>query len=316
MLGDKESYKVRGELETKHGLDPLPPTYITPRAIESLKVVWGLSDLEIQYLRYFSSQFRYDLCPQKAERLASIPVEIFSIQSVYQVNLPSFNDIMGRLDGQCGDIAQQWLVQMSLSGLVKKLNKNNEKRIITAIYSGLSETHFCREGSNHFWNGLVLLDNRYNIQEELYVDASFQNIHLKAESFYDQRTGTYDITRVENSENSQIRLGWVEFSKGSWGGSCPMTTVLGVSSDYNLAYSLGFVRDVDTGVIKPLLNVIYPDGKNGCYIYGNSGQVMSSGEREEYELNKREILKILNELQRLTFVESPPTETKLFWDLD
>ncbi len=309
----QNAFKNLGHLEVEEGVEPLPPTRISGEAQKKLEA-WGFTPAEVEDVRFFTSQFRYDLCPEKVARLSENPAEIFSREERDYVNLPVFYDINGRLDGQCGDIGRQWIIQMNESKLIKKLNQRGANQAVTAFYTGLSETHFCKEGSNHVWNGLVLADKDGDIIDEIYFDAAFQSIHTKRESKYNQKTAVYHAESVESAGNVEVPVGWVEIvDDHTWKGNVPGTAVLGVSSDYEFCYALGFLRDTRTNAIRPVLNRISKDGSNDYYIIGNEDQVMASNTATTSSDHEKEIERILREAQKISFVEKPPTENRVTW---
>lgn len=308
----QNAFKNPGHLEIKGMIEPLPPTRITDDAQKRLET-WGFTKEEVYDVRSFTSQFRYDLCPEKVARLSQKPTEVFSREERDYVNLPLFYDINGRLDGQCGDIGRQWVIQINESNLIKKLNQRGENQVVTAFYTGLSETHFCNEWSNHVWNGLVLLDKDGDIVDEIYFDAAFQSIHSKQESKYTQKTATYHSRSIESKENAEVPVGLVEIDGNKWRGNVSGTVVLGVSSDYKFGYALSFLRDIQTNAIRPVLNRISKDGSGDYYIIGNEDQVLASTDARTSSDHEKEIEQILREAQKLSFVEKPPTENRVTW---
>lgn len=307
-------FKKRGALELELGAEPLPPTRITREAQRKLEA-WGFTPEDVLDLRGFTSQFRYDFCREKVARISEKPIEVFSLEGIEYVNLPVFYDINGRLDGQCGDIGKQWIIQINKSGLIERLNRRERNnRVVTAFYRGLSETHFCREGANHIWNGLALLDKNGYIIDEIYFDAAFQIIEYREESRYIPRTATYSPVNITLSENIRVPVGWVEIEGHTWVGSFPGFVVLGVSSDYKFAYALAFPRDRRTDAIRPVLDEIPEDGSHNPYIIGDEDQVMApNGNTISSSDHKEEIVQILREAQKFTFVERPPTENQVTW---
>lgn len=178
-MSEAEPTPREGDHERKKG-EPLPQTKITEAARDTL-LSWGIRQEQIDDIRRFTSQFRYDLCPEKVERLTKREAELFEKEGREYVNIPSFFDVTGRLVGECGGIGNQWVIKMDESGLFDKLKLNNPN-LVTAMYSGRSETHFHTEGTTHVWNGIVLQDHDGAILDEIYCDAAFQIIKTKAES--------------------------------------------------------------------------------------------------------------------------------------
>ena len=304
-------YKKSGELE-QIGLESLPPTPLSLEAKETLET-WGLTEEQIDFMRQFSSQFRYDLCAEKVDRLALNKAEIFTKGDQEFINLPSFYDVTGRLDGQCGDIGRQWVIQINELGLIDVLNaqRTDGSRIVTGNYSGQSKTHFCREGSNHVWNGLAIMDSEGGIVEEVYFDAAFQKIMRKSESGYTQKTATFDANCVEFSENADIPVGWLETSGASFEGQVPGMAVLGVSNDFLYSYLMGFARDKKTQAIVRLIARLDTEGDSSYFLYNEDGMLLSTdkvtGEAET------EIRKLLDNVHKIEIEKREPTTNRVNW---
>lgn len=295
--------------------EPLPPTKITELARKKLEA-WGLTYEEIEIIRHITSQFRYDLCPEKVARLSQIPVEVFNREGIDFANLPAFYDIRGRLDGQCADIGKQWIIQINASKLLQILNQRIKYRVFPAYHTGLSESHFCKVGSDHVWNGLVLVDENDNIIDEIFIDAAFQNIHSKEETKYVQKTPVYNPKSIESIENAEVPLGWVEINGHSWSGNTTATAVIGASSDFEFVYALGFLRDRQTGVIKPVLKRIFYDGSKVYFIIGNENQILTTSNAITPSEQDHEVERILREAQKISYVEKAPTVNKVTWTRD
>ena len=307
--------------------EPLPPTEVTPKALELLSS-WGFTEEDIGALQEFTAQFRYDLCEEKIGWLADRGAELYEKHGDEYVNFPNFLDTSGRLVGQCGDIARQWIIQMNDTGLIDKLNEkfsgkeNGTRKIATMYCWGQSEKFFCTPGSNHVWTGLTAYDTKTKIAEpdqQLYIDASFQTIMTASESKYKEKTAIYDASSVEHNEHMEVELGAstfrpVEGQNGwSWTYNVPQTAVLGVSSRRDYAISLGFVRS-DGDTVKPVIVRIHPDGSNSyCmfegvvdqFVYGPTG----SPESEE----KEELIGLLRQAQKITITDKPPTRNTVNW---
>lgn len=306
-------FKKSGQIETEKKLQPLPLTAITEEARERL-VSWGLNNSQIEDLRAFTSQFRYDLCLQKIQRMCEQPAELFSINQKYYINIPVFYDTDGRLDGQCGDISSQWIIQINKSGLIKKLNMEKHTSIIPSYYKGLSKTHFCKDGMGHVWNGLTLVDDDGYIVEEIYIDASFQDIHTSEQSDYREDMAIYDTKIVEQSVNTQVAVGWILFfSAYSWKAELPSAIVIGVSPDFEFSYSIGFVKDKLTSKIKPIVLRLLKDGTKEYFVIGNNDEICSSDNAKVTQSQMAEIEELLKAIQNIDIVEKQPTELKSVW---
>lgn len=119
--GAELSFRLQGELERKQvEIQPLPPTPITPDAKKQLES-WGIPEGFISRLQEVASSMRYDLCPQKAERIASNEAFIHTTPEGEEVVLPDYYDVEGRLDGECGGIAKQLLVKLHETGYITKV---------------------------------------------------------------------------------------------------------------------------------------------------------------------------------------------------
>ncbi len=341
-----ESVSQRYAVEFK-GFDKesLPPTKISELAQERLEA-WGASPESIEALRNFTSEFRYDQCLKKVERLTQKPAEVYYRRGISYGNLPSFRAINGRLYGQCADLAEQWIIRINDLGLINKLNKNrNKNRIVTAKYSGLSETHFCNEGDTHFWNGLVLTNEDGEASEEIYVDPAFQTIHTKDETRYKQKKALYNLGSIKTAENVKVPIGRIKVDNG-WQVNLSGAVVLGVSSDFKYAYSLSFVRsvrtgafrprpvierisengsadfyfilefikDVQAGVSRPVIARSSENGNNGYYIIGNEGKFLESENAEISPQHAKEIEAMLRKASKLIFVEKRPTKNIVIWE--
>lgn len=311
-MDNENAYKNMGELEKK-GIEPLPPTSLSTEA-KAIIEAWGLSEAQIHYLQEFTSQFRYDLCVEKVDRLAQKKAEIFSRDETEYVNFPSFYDVNGRLDGQCGDIGRQWIIQINESNLVQVLNsqRTDGNKIVTGYYTGLSKTHFCNEGSNHVWNGLALVDSNGDVIEEVYFDAAFQAVMSKSESGYTQKTVVFDARSVEADENADIPIGWVEINGTSWQGNVPGTAVLGVSHDFQYSFSIGFVKDKKTSEIKPIISRLDAKGKSDYFIYG-SNNLLSSGGADVTPQQESEIRLLLDNAEKIQLEKGQPTTNRVNW---
>jgi hypothetical protein len=302
MDSNENLYKNPGELE-RSGFEPLPPTELSHEAREKLEN-WGLASEQIDHLQQHTSQFRYDLCPQKVDRLSQNKAEIFTRDGKEFVNLPTFFDVEGRLDGQCSDIARQWIIQINESDLIDELNAHriDDSRIVTCYYTGNSKTHFCKEDSNHVWNGLAIVEGD-DVIDEIYFDAAFQAIMSKPESGYTQKTALFDAKGVEINENIDIPIGWVEIGESSWSGNVSGMAVLGVSRDFQYSFLLGFVRD-QTQAILPIVGKVDAAGECDYFFYGENSHVL---EREP------EVREILDSARKIELEKKEPTINRINW---
>lgn len=277
MTNEKSaSYRPKGELEV-NSIEPLPPTEITPKAIEIL-MEWGFTEEQILSLREFTAAFRYDRVLEKVKRLSQFNAVLTTEnddsdeddeennnngnednedddnvdrdQNDLYVKIPHFYDIQGRLDGQCGDIGRNFIALAEYSGLIEDLNTEvnfirEGWKVATCFSTGKSKTHFCTENSNHVWNGIALLNKRGQLVESILIDAAFQNICTEDESGYQRESRIIGPTGAVGVDDSiSVELGWVEIQGDAWKASTDSTAVLGVSDNRKYAYSLGFARQI------------------------------------------------------------------------
>jgi hypothetical protein len=321
---DTREFKKLGDLEKK-GIGPLRPTEISPQAREKL-TSWGVDPDVIKALQKFTSSFRYDLVPEKAKRLAEEsvkePIKVFKKDEQEYVNLSSFFDTDGRFDGQCIDIAKQWIIQIHESQLIEELNRNlKENKVVPTRHIGKSKTHFCREGDIHWWNGLALVDAKDNVLEQIYIDAAFQNIHTKGESKYEDESKYKKIEAINpmyftNKKQYNVPIGRIDINEDNFTVSESKVAILGVSSNYEYAYGLGFARDKNTNAIKPILERTYSDGSYDYYIIGNEGQIARGYRHTEVsDQNMEDVEQILKIAANFNFVETkkPPKKEHVIW---
>jgi len=287
--GYENFFKNPGYFESVKKIEPLPPTEISNDARERLKS-WGLNE-EIDDLRNFTSQFRYDLCPEKLERLSKKKFEIYSKEenglSIDYIKIPSFFDVKGRMDGQCGDISKQWIVNMDRSGLFKKIKKSLNESCILSMGTcfGLSKTHFCRKGSSHFWNILSLHDCSTWSEKDVFFDASFQKIMTKEESGYEAENISINIDSIINKKDTELKVGKIFSDKnGNLHVEEGRSVVLGVSSDFKYSYRLGFFKNMTD--ILPVLTCLYEDGSSISSIVIENDRILPNlifhGEKDEF----------------------------------
>ncbi len=315
LVLNSKDFKIRGELERTYDLAPLPPTKISEQAKEEL-ADWGLTSEQIEALQEFTSSFRYDLVPEKVERLQQESIKVFKKDGQEYINLPSFFDTGGRFDGQCMDIANQWVVQIHESKLIKELNRNLKKgnKVVPTLHSGLSETHFCKDGSSHCWNGLALVDKDGNVKKEIYVDAAFQNIQTKDESKYIGKTAYINPKGIWIKKQYNVPIGWIDVDGHSFEEDLSGTAILGVSFSYEDVYELGFSRDRKTNNIRLVLSRLYADGSRDYYIIGDEDQIIKTNGLNSTR-DMEEIKKILIKAKGLRFVKGEsPEEENFIWE--
>lgn len=242
-------YRRIGDQE-QQGTEPQPATPITPRAKKKLER-WGLSTEQIETFCNFCASFRYDLCPERLTRFLQHP--IFYDEQQSQVTLPYFYDLKGRLDGQCSDLAKQFVIQMQFSGLLTDLNEQlqlkNGLSLTTSYICGNSKTHFCLPYDTHVWNGLTLIDSAGIVKDMVMVDTAFQQITTLRESGCQIRNQYHDFSSIINMRvQNTVDVGWVEIDHQNWQHSDPVNTiVLGISKDRKYSYALGILKRKNLG---------------------------------------------------------------------
>jgi len=259
----------------------------------------------------FNVQIQFLLKIQSSSCFASFA--FFNILTFLLAAPPDFFDISGRKDGQCGDMGQQWIIQINQSELIKKLGLKIQATIAPTIYHGESETHFCKPGNTHVWNGIAILDKQGNIVDEIYIDASFQNIMTKKESGYNQRKSFCEITNIRRNKNTTIRIGKIKINGTQWESNFFSGPFLGVSQNYKYAYAITFCRDSQDDVIRPLLKRVFQNGDFDCHVINKNGRPLISEGHTTTPSEKEEIERILSEAQKIKFIEKQPTIHSLSW---
>lgn len=297
-------------------IEPLPPTPISEQARKKLEQ-WGLNPEEIARLQEFTAQFRYDLCEQKLRRIAETPVEVYTQDGHNYVNVPNFHDLEeGRLEGNCAQIAQQFIRKINEDGLIKdwELKTPHSHKIRVNLHEGLSKTHFCTEERNHVWNSLSLLDQNENkIVEEVMIDAAFQNILTPEEAGYRSDNSYRNVIAFKIEENEYFKFYSRDVAdKDDWGADIPTRTVLGMSKHFKYAYALGFLRDKKTERVGPAIERIDAEGRSQYYHLQGQYLLYSTGENPTDE-EEKEIRKLLDIAKQIKFVEQPPTQKLFHW---
>ncbi len=314
------AYRKKGSLELELQIKCLPPTPITENALMDLKTM-GVSEMHIEMIREYSATFRYDLCLEKVQRLVAQPVELSRIGDQEVLNFPHFFDLGSRFDGQCGDIAEQWLIHFNNSGLLSIINASLpvNRKLVLGIHQGQSRTHFCQEGSVHFWNSVVLTSSSGTIITKVYFDVAFQQIMNVNESGYEVKTSWYDPNLLTRKSNAIISMGAVTTTDSAgqyvWSAKIINAIVLGVSSDFKLSYLLTYARNAQNGEITPIISCISSNGTRADYLFGPDHRFLaSSGSRlEDHHL--QEVGELLNTATKLEITESPPTILESTWTL-
>ncbi len=308
-------FKKPGFFELNKGIEPLPPTEISNDARERLNS-WGLNNELIDDLRNFTSQFRYDLCPEKLERISNKPFEVYSKKEngllIDYVKISSFLDVGGRMDGQCLDISKQWIININESGLFKKIERNLKKEDVLVIesYFGLSKTHFCNRGDVHYWNGFSFKNSSMRVIEEVFFDASFQKIMTKEESGYKVNGVITNVNSITSQEDIDLKVGNFFLDKNA--NICPKIesiVVLGISSDFKYSYGLCFLKN-KTDMI-PVLRCLYEDGSSTLSIKIENNKVFLN----QIFPGAKELIEAARKI-RFERVDSPSKQNSVVWNLN
>lgn len=327
LAQESNNYKRPGELEFR-GIEQLPPTPISPEAVKKLKS-WGITETQITEIREFCSSFRYDRCLDKVRRLAQSEVFIRDYQTHEKVDFPFYYDVKGRMDGQCGDIARQFVIQSQFSGLIEDLNANlnlpASQSIVSCIGNGQSKTHFCNEGSNHVWNALGLQGSDGHIWESILVDVAFQKIETTEESGYTTKSLVSAPSIVNRDLEAEVTIGWTKLDETDWYHNSVPSLILGVSDDRKYAYGLKFFRRrYEDGTISlPLtcLTRILADGDSQDFmIHPDNWQLISSVSQQQLnQTEAQEIISILAECATFKYstnVSAYPREANLGFNIN
>ena len=301
------TYRIRGELERADPtIEPLPPTPITDKASANLRS-WGLSNKDIKGLQELTSSFRYDLVPQKAERIARNGGYIAQNPDGTEiVVLPSGLNKVGRGDGHCGAIAKDLLIAFAQTGYLPEVNKNlkaqGKPTLEPCFVAGLSRTHFTQEKNNdkHVWVGLV--PEGKPATDMITIDASFQEISTSLDNNYQTRILQRNISELPGyTPSSSAKIGSFQTAEDGIEYKLNQPVILGLSPDKEIAYSLGFLKDVASDDIRPVLSTIpkdssYPKAigliiKNRGILLGHADN-LTQAQREEM----RTILTTLKEI--------------------
>lgn len=245
-----------GQIETLK-VPQLPPTPITPSAYETL-LKWGLSDTQIQQLREFTAQFRYDLCQEKVEAIVRKKAYSFTEDDKQYLLMPEYYDTREELDRECGVIAKKWIQRIEDTGLFIDI-QNNGKKITLTYYEGYADVFFINDEQNHIWTGLVLQNEKGTVLDEIYIDASLQKICTIAESKYREKSffnnpsvehlihdAVIAVGFYEVLPNNEVRC-WLQENVES------NDATLGISSNFEYTFSIGFFQNIETETIKPVI---------------------------------------------------------------
>lgn len=254
---EHREHRFIGQLERESGVPELPPTPITSGAVERL-TEWGMDEEQIKALREMSSSYRYDLCVEKCQRIGKTGGILYQQADTggWRIALPHFFETKGRGDGQCADIARQFLTRIDNTGYLQQTPD-----IVPVLQHGYSRTHFNRDTLGHVWSGL--LQEGEPAERTVTVDPSFQEISLNEENGYNA-SSTRKVSEGIKSlyTHSIIAIGdivtYSETDATMW---MKEREILGVSADRRLAYGVSFLRDQDTNLLMPAIQALVDDGE-------------------------------------------------------
>lgn len=283
---------------------PLPPTPITIQAITRLRR-WGVPGEYIERLRSIASLFRYDRCPQKAARISRGGGLLFDDCGTEKIILPAFFDYETRLDGQCGDLASQFIRALNFSGILTELNKilvaGGKPRLLPVYCSGQSKTHFNTDGSIHAWTGLTQEDEIPDHQ--IVIDVSFQQIANLGSSGYRLEKPYINPKLMTTSKGPSVCV--VPLKLDTSDSDCIKdfysVVVLGSSSDGKLVYNVGFSR-IKGGKFYPFITILREDGRvveTAC-LQDDDGMIRWQGRTDDINgRQEKEVRAILSSLSTM-----------------
>lgn len=305
----RESARKKGELEKADAnIEPLPPTPITDEA-KSRLLSWGATEDEIEILREITSSLHYGHCDKKAERLLKEPAYIYETdEGTEEVVIPNYFDSSDRGDGQCRDNAVQWIRLYNRTEAIEDLDENVEDSVILdPVYMwGKSRTHFNKEESTHVWAGLLKRGD--HIENAVIIDPSFQEMMTVEESGYEFDENSVIIkpdTLTDYQRSHAIPVGeYIEEENGTWSTYAYGDGILGSSNDRKFSYFFTFLKDTETGQIKPLVQAQNAEGIGiKSLTYGRDDYMRISGEDESFTTDHLiELSAVLYYLKKISLV--------------
>jgi hypothetical protein len=286
-LNSESSYQKKGMLESLYpNIEPLPPTEIEASTQEKL-LSWGISEKSLQRLQELTASFRYDLIPQKLERLKKLGIYLGDDR----VLMPYFYAGGGRFDGECSDLANEWVDQMEYSGLLHDMQQEIDAfweehgfsfKLVTTLSRGLSQFHFNQPGMMHVWAGLAMIDGEGEVADRVLVDPAYQKI-MPNHMYREPGKADIDIKATFRSETEAVAsIGLLRDSGENFTFLPGSDIILGISSlesssEPQFAYGLLFVRVESTGEVTPVLKRIHPNGRDHdfIFIHPTEGPVMT-----------------------------------------
>lgn len=296
--------RPQGQLEQAKKIDQLPPTPITPDAQQRLES-WGIPTEFIPKLQIMASSFRYDLCPEKAERFVRQGGFLYqNADGSEDVVLPGFYDYKTRQDGQCNDISIQFLNMLRFSGYIDTVNRHVAsvgKPPISPYYiNGQSREYFNRKEMRHVWIGL--LQEGTAEQKMITLDASLQEISTMDTNGYNPKDSIKNPDRVKNQQLSlSFPVGRYSEYEGEPILRCKLAPILGMSFDRKFAYSLGFVKHASSGLIRPIMGILRAQNTAETTVFFNNNDTIqwANEESDITDAHKGEINRILYTMRSL-----------------
>lgn len=289
-------------------VEPLPPTPITPEAAALLQN-WGISEESLRRLQELTSSFRYDLTDKKVERLAreSGYVGADSENNPLMI-LPYFFDIKARFDGQCGDIAAQWIQYMHASGLLTDMTEElaDASRVVACFAHGLADTHFIVEGMSHTWNCLARVDAKGEVIDFIVVDAAMQKIF--ADDRYLFKDVVVDVTSFSNrTSHASLLIGSLAANDfGNWNLTQGEVLTIGMSQDRKFAYSVSFLACDATDSYVMCLTRTDDYGEHDMFMFDPLSKwlIRSDPQKVLQPEEENEIRRILTEAEAFTYSDA------------
>ena len=295
----------------------MPPTPITPDARERLES-WGMTESFVTRLQELTSSMRYDLCTQKAADIVSRGGYIYENpeEGTEEVLLPDFQSFDNRLAGACADLSIQFLKLLHTTGYLDELNKDLEQRqypkIKPCFVDGQSRTHFNQPSSIHTWTGL--LAEGADREDMITVDAAFQEISPTHNNGFEPQAMRVGPSRLYNwTTSASFRVNTYGEDKD---GSQIDTGVLGLSSDKELIFGIGFVKDTVTNKVNPVVNAKLPSGDQFITCHFNPrGDVSFDAEHLLSDTQKVEMKRVLEILGKISLLKDQTRGDQLKNDL-
>lgn len=223
---------------------------------------WNIHKDQIQKLTLeILPQFNYAGCVEKIRRISN--KNLFLDTKNKTVTIPFLYDIMGRGDGQCGDLADQLLVNGNFIAWLEDINSNRYDNIIPYFCVGNSKTHFnIPGGRTHIFVGLG--PENQDQDDMVVVDPSFGVVGTLKETGYSYIEARKDrASELSRQLHGIVKLSTITktgFGKSSV--SIRDSRVLGVSEDRKYAYALALAKYSDSEKITPIIQVFLENSES------------------------------------------------------